>query len=230
MIIYKTTNLINGKIYIGQDSKNDPKYLGSGIFLKRAIKKHGYKNFKKEILEECNSKEELDERERYWIKRLDSQNVSVGYNIANGGQGGGIHTEETKKLIGSYHKGKTISKEQREKTSERMKNFNNYSQEFLDEQKKDKNGENSPMYGETASEETKKKMSEAHKKNPIRYWKGKKRTRETVEKTVASRKNKTPEQKLDYYINWYFSKFKVYPTQEQKQKKYEKYLMKGKTC
>lgn len=40
MIIYKTTNLINNKIYIGQDKNNNPKYLGSGDLLKKAIKKY----------------------------------------------------------------------------------------------------------------------------------------------------------------------------------------------
>jgi hypothetical protein len=63
MIIYKTTNLINGKIYIGKDSKNNSKYLGSGLLLKRAILKYGKENFKKEILEECSSIEELNQRE-----------------------------------------------------------------------------------------------------------------------------------------------------------------------
>jgi len=45
--IYKTTNLINGKIYIGQSFKHNCKYLGSGIFLKRAIKKYGIENFRR---------------------------------------------------------------------------------------------------------------------------------------------------------------------------------------
>jgi hypothetical protein len=49
MIIYKTTCLINGKIYVGQDSKNNPDYLGSGIYLNRAIKKHGILTKKKYI-------------------------------------------------------------------------------------------------------------------------------------------------------------------------------------
>ena len=47
MIIYKTTNLVNKKIYIGQDSKNNPEYLGSGAIVKKAIKKYGKENFKK---------------------------------------------------------------------------------------------------------------------------------------------------------------------------------------
>lgn len=51
MIVYKTTNLINNKIYIGKDTHDNPKYLGSGIVLKRAIKKYGKLNFLKETIE-----------------------------------------------------------------------------------------------------------------------------------------------------------------------------------
>lgn len=83
MIIYKTTNLVNGKFYIGQDSHNNPKYLGSGISLDRAIKKYGRENFKKEILEFCDSKLALNEREIFWISKLCPE-----YNIAKGGSGG----------------------------------------------------------------------------------------------------------------------------------------------
>ena len=46
MIVYKTTNLINGKIYIGKDMKNNPNYLGSGTILRRAIKKYGIREVK----------------------------------------------------------------------------------------------------------------------------------------------------------------------------------------
>ena len=69
--IYITTNLINGKRYIGQkkyDKEGTWKnYLGSGTYLKRAIEKYGKDNFSKEIVEECESKEKLDEREIYLI-------------------------------------------------------------------------------------------------------------------------------------------------------------------
>lgn len=81
MVVYKTTNTINNKIYVGKDSKNNPKYLGSGKLLKEAIAKYGKENFVKEILEICNSTEMLDEREKYWIKELDALNPHVGYNI-----------------------------------------------------------------------------------------------------------------------------------------------------
>lgn len=86
MIIYKTTNLINGKYYIGKDEKNNPEYLGSGKILKQSISKHGVTNFKKEILEACKTKEELNEREVYWINALSA--TTLGYNITDGGTGG----------------------------------------------------------------------------------------------------------------------------------------------
>lgn len=96
MVVYKTTNLVNGKVYVGQDSKNNPDYLGSGTIIKRAIKKYGVENFKKEILELCNSKEEMDEKEKYWIKEL--KTIKHGYNISEGGNGclGCKQSDETK--------------------------------------------------------------------------------------------------------------------------------------
>lgn len=87
MIIYKTTNLINGNFYIGQDSKNNPSYLGSGNLLNRAIKKYGRENFIKEIVEQCDSKQHLDEREIFWISKLKPL-----YNIAKGGSGGDTYS------------------------------------------------------------------------------------------------------------------------------------------
>lgn len=88
MIIYKTTNLVNGKIYIGKDERNCPSYIGSGLLITRAINKHGKQNFKKEILEFCSNKCELNEREQYWIKEYNSTDNLIGYNITNGGDGG----------------------------------------------------------------------------------------------------------------------------------------------
>lgn len=92
VIIYKTTNLINGKIYIGKDSKLRSTYLGSGIILRRAIAKYGKENFKKEILERCSSIEQLNEKEKYWIYKLNSNNKDIGYNLTEGGDGGNTYT------------------------------------------------------------------------------------------------------------------------------------------
>lgn len=227
MIIYKTTNIINGKFYIGQDSKNDPNYLGSGLLLNRAIEKYGIENFKKEILEVCENKKHLNEREIYWIKETKAK--ELGYNIADGGHGGNTYTEETKqrvsklftnryiseetiekrkttraknpekyklseerkKRIGDFHKNKKISEEHKQAISHYMKNSATYSEEFLAMQKSEnKKGENGSNWGKKASLETRKKQSEAHKKNPVRFWLGKKQPKEMVEKRTANQKGK----------------------------------------
>lgn len=61
MVIYKTTNLVNEKFYVGKDIKNNPNYLGSGLILKNAINKYGIENFKKEILELRKEKKTIKE-------------------------------------------------------------------------------------------------------------------------------------------------------------------------
>jgi group I intron endonuclease len=118
MIIYKTTNLINGKFYIGQDHYDNPNYLGSGLLLNRAIKKYGRENFKKETIEVCINQEQLNIREKFWISELKSTTKNIGYNIALGGTGGdtfsGASESEKKrrgkKLSESYYKNVITSK------------------------------------------------------------------------------------------------------------------------
>ena len=111
MKIFKTTNKINGKIYIGQTVKTKESYFGSGIYLMRAIKKYGRKNFKREILSECSTQEHLDILERYWIKKLNAKDPNIGYNIADGGVGRGKHSEKTKRKISKSLTGKKLSNE-----------------------------------------------------------------------------------------------------------------------
>jgi len=96
MVIYKTTNTINGMFYVGKDSLNNPNYLGSGIKLERAVKKYGRENFRKDILEECNSPEHLNEREVFWIAFFQSSNPRIGYNLTAGGTGGNTSINATK--------------------------------------------------------------------------------------------------------------------------------------
>ena len=131
MVIYKIINLINKNIYIGQDYSNRQNYFGSGVFIKRAIKKYGIENFKKEILEHCSSRKQLNEREIYWIQKLNSK-VPNGYNITDDGEGfKGKHTDETKRKISKNHAdfsgknhpmfGKHISEEHKRKLIESNK-------------------------------------------------------------------------------------------------------------
>jgi group I intron endonuclease len=106
-IIYKTTNLINNKIYIGQHSRNDPDYLGSGKILNKSIKKYGKENFTREILEECDY-DILNIRETYWILYFNSTNKKIGYNMTPTGRVsnfGNRHSEETKMKMADSKKG-----------------------------------------------------------------------------------------------------------------------------
>jgi group I intron endonuclease len=121
MIIYKTTNLINGKFYIGKDLYNNSSYFGSGILLKNAILKYGINNFKKEILEYCECREFLNDREKYWISHLKSQDRSIGYNIHSGGDGGDTfsgkhHSDESKEKSSKSNKLTWSNPELRKKT------------------------------------------------------------------------------------------------------------------
>lgn len=103
--IYKITNLINKKIYIGQsenierrwkEHRNRPFQKKSSQYetpLYKAIRKYGINNFTFEILEECK-KEELDSKEIYYIKFFDSHNEKNGYNLTDGG-----NNSRTEKLL-----------------------------------------------------------------------------------------------------------------------------------
>lgn len=94
--IYKITNRINGKIYVGQSidikerwyqhkykAKHDTE-KGYNSAIHQAFRKYGEENFIFEVIEECSS-ECLDEREKFWIKELNSLTPN-GYNILSGGQ------------------------------------------------------------------------------------------------------------------------------------------------
>lgn len=88
MQIYKITNLINNKIYIGKDTTSDPKYFGSGLLIKRAFKKYGSENFIKEVIDTSDDYNELSKKEIHWISLYNSTDRKIGYNISIGGDGG----------------------------------------------------------------------------------------------------------------------------------------------
>lgn len=120
-IIYKITNKINNKIYIGQTIQNlkDRWYrhcgnTGSsaelGMVIKKAIHKYGKDNFIIEELERCNQSL-LNEREIYWISYYDSYNH--GYNSTLGGQNGAKLPKllnEANNIINLYNQGFSLSK------------------------------------------------------------------------------------------------------------------------
>lgn len=157
MVVYLITNNVNGKIYVGQDSKNNPNYYGSGKLITEAIEKYGKENFTKTILKECNNKEELDKWEKHFISQLKSRTCFGNYNCTDGGDGviGMKLSEEHKRKIGDFNRGKKLSEEHKQKiaaawTEERKKRWR-------ERVSREKNG----MYGRAHSEEAKRKIGES---------------------------------------------------------------------
>lgn len=136
MIVYKTTNLVNGKIYIGQTIRENTGYLGSGYYLRRAVKKYGKSNFKREVLARCSSQEELDEMEKFYIKEFDSTNRDVGYNIALGGTGSVLAAGYKHLISGENHYLKKMSSEEFQEWINNRTGTNNVMNKMSDDDKK----------------------------------------------------------------------------------------------
>lgn len=121
-IIYKITNLLNGKSYVGQTRKALISRLRQhrcygikhGMPICRAIAKYGWENFRVDVLESEISMGDLDERERFWI-RTEGTLVPNGYNVSIGGQSGQKFSEASKAKISAAKLGHTVSEESRQK-------------------------------------------------------------------------------------------------------------------
>lgn len=174
MVIYKATNKKNGKIYIGQTIRPLKTRIAChfisniGLF-SRALRKYGTDGFDFEIIEKCLSKEELNQREIYWISFFGCVSP-CGYNLTQGGENppsqlGKKRSAETKaKLKGRAgpKKGCVRSKETREKMAiSKIGNKHSLGFKMSDESKLKKS---IAMKGRVFSEEHKKKLSEAAKK------------------------------------------------------------------
>jgi len=137
-IIYKATNKINGRMYIGQTIRslerrkymhiNDALSKRNNMYFHKAIRKYGVDNFDWEIVTKCNSLEELNKVEIEMIKKYNTFENGYNLNVGGNGNAGFKPTGETKKrmsrsLSGKKHHfyGKHLSKEHRKKLSESHK-------------------------------------------------------------------------------------------------------------
>ena len=160
MIIYKITNTVNGKVYIGQttttllkrknghnaDSKRDRKRKPKSK-ISAAICKYGMDNFKFEFMSSASCQDELNSLEVEYIAMFKSNVDEFGYNLLSGGKQNGRHSEETKRKISitlkenpnKYWLGKAHSDESNRKRSETTKGKScpQRGRKFTDEQKKE---------------------------------------------------------------------------------------------
>lgn len=187
--VYKHTNKVNGKVYIGQTSMNPERRWKRGegyspcIHFYNAIQKYGWDNFEHEILFSGLTLEEANKIEEEMISQYDSMNPDKGYNLRSGGNNSKF-SEESKQKMRENHadfsngKHPMYGKHHSKESIERMRNSREY-----------KRGKEHPRWGYKCSEETKRKISEAKTGEPS-AWKGKKHSPEAKEKMSKAHKGK----------------------------------------
>lgn len=164
---YKTTNLINGRYYLGMHSTNrlDDGYLGSGTRLYRELNKYGRDNFKLEILDYFNTRDELVEAEKTLITEEDLNSKNC-LNLKPGGNGGLVSKEHLDKLkagASKYQKERWKDKKYKEYISKLTSNYNrerSKNKEWVKRITKKLTFE-----GKTHSEESKHKIGIANSKH-----------------------------------------------------------------
>lgn len=157
-VIYKIINHVNNKIYVGRDKHDNPKYMGSGKLINLAFEKYGFENFSKEIIESCDNNL-LDEREKFWIKELKSQDKTIGYNIADGGHNDFTMNEYVKSKISKTLKGKYIGTNA---YRHGLKLSDEHKLKLCEKAGQMKGKTFDKFYGKERADEIKQKISKAH--------------------------------------------------------------------
>jgi group I intron endonuclease len=173
MIVYLIENLINGKKYVGMDTNNNPKYLGSGILITKAIKKYGKENFKKSVLEYCFSIEELEVKETWWINYFNALEREDFYNLEDNKKRGinpfaNKTPEELRKIFSKIQNKERNEKIGKANSKPKPKGFGDMmseihkgrkrSEESKLKQSKSLKGRNSPNKGNKWNKEQKKQL------------------------------------------------------------------------
>lgn len=160
--IYKTTNLITGKFYVGMHSTNNLNdgYLGSGKILRYSLKKYGSENHKIERLEFFEDREKLIEKETEIVNESLLKDP-LCMNLGLGGQGGILNKEHDKKFHAAG--GKKVFQILSQRHSEKLKNDSEYREKYSQARKKVSGGEKNPFYQKTHTIETKNLMSKSQK-------------------------------------------------------------------
>jgi len=159
--IYKTVCLITNRFYIGMHSTSNLKdgYLGSGTVLRRSIRKYGKENHKIEILEYCNSRKELAQRESEIVNDV-TINEKLCMNLVIGGEGGIFSEEHHIKM----RKGASNSLKEKWKTDvDYREKISNVLRENMRQNHKEGKIKYDTFTGKKHSEESKQKMRDSAK-------------------------------------------------------------------
>ena len=115
-IVYKLTNKLNGMPYVGKTTRplevRFKEHTKADSYIGNAIRKYGEENFSREVIEECETPEQLNEREIFWIAFFNCRKPN-GYNQTDGGDVGNTsflghhHTEEAKATLSVSHRAET---------------------------------------------------------------------------------------------------------------------------
>lgn len=206
--IYKITNKLNGKIYIGKHQTKNPNdgYYGSGKAIKDAIKKYGKQNFVKEVLWSFDTEDEMNAKEREliteeFVRREDT------YNLGVGGEGGAHflgkkHSKTTKEKISKnrtfvvsdeYRKKMSIVNKNRILSDQAKKNISDAAKKPKSEETRKKIRNARALTNLKHSDETKNKISQSvsGKNNPMF---GKTHSTESKQKMSDAKKDKPSRQ------------------------------------
>jgi len=170
--LYKITNLINGKIYVGvhQTENIDDGYMGSGKILKRAQSKYGIENFKKEILETFSCMEDMYRAESLLVNEEFIERPDT-YNIMSGGSGGFSYINNTGKNIYGKNRQSGFGLENLWPSKRVIKHlketgrYEEYISNISENVKKWQAIHGNPFQGRTHSEDTKQKIGKANSKH-----------------------------------------------------------------
>lgn len=209
--VYKFTNRVNGKVYVGKHKYDKPEldknYLTSGVLIKKSINKYGLDNFNQEIICICESLEELNEKEIFYINHFNCMSPN-GYNLTKGGDGISEPTPEILEKNRQYHLGKKYSEETQRKKSESLKKVvhtpewiekirqANKGQKISEHQRElsSKRHKNTSWYNDGVNEfmlfehEVKEGLVKGRLKNPFPNQTGKPKSKDLIDKMSKSKK------------------------------------------
>jgi group I intron endonuclease len=185
--VYVTTNLKNGKKYVGDHSTDnlDDGYLGSGNLFTEKVKEYGKNNFQKEIIEFFNTKIEAFKEQEKWINEHNTL-VPNGYNIS---PTGGHNVSKCWNELSLKKKRKSVKKfydehpEVIENIRQKITGIKR-SEETKMKLRMQKIGEKNPMYGKTTSDKQKESVKRAHLEGRVKL------TEEGRQKIIESGKKR----------------------------------------